>query len=1065
MKTNFALEVSHAFRQLQEIRSTRQFQAASRDPKVAGLEGSYPINENRDKPYPYFEIAFWADCQGWQKAKVDIRRVATPVLNVDKPTFPFFQVVKAKIDSDPNNTVKGKGACPPASPNLDSVDNSFFQPVQSPNTNEFAPVLSAPFKFEAGPEIQKGADTSSQFAIQALVFRPMSVIEPVLPPGYGFAIIDEKCDVLFDSDSFRDMRENFCEESKDKSELHPWLVSGVDTPLNISYGGRAKRAFLTNFHFPGLSAGQPIYLLVFQDGDQQLTLDLAIIVVASICLLFYFLLISLAALAHLALRGPFHWDYAPRMIWPCPQNAVAYFQIFIANLLFSLLYHGVYRGLHEAPLLGFTIGLAALSTFFAILRLTASSRALLRFGLAGVSLALLLALAVEIFRLYMGKDLSSSASAGLTEWSKLIWLPLVTGFLAMLFARPFPAPVAWLKLTPETMEEVKRWWARNFNLLYALAIVSLMVCTSVVPCAGFFKYAYDEVSELSLKHDEAVLAERLLQRLDRVARFYTPYNARQVAKNRLALRLDRYDKSALPVNNLGDGYFFGTCHEPSLDETPDNSRCPQETKEDPVDLGFNDWIEKHIAQATLTFPSNELGSEMSRLGVAETDEPTSWERYWLEPGATTFILHWKPHTRAPGFMVWAGYPESQGLLIRARLILLAFVGILLVWLTSLSKMIFLTNLECAPSLEVVQWKNTKNIKRDSLVIGLPRSGKSGQLRKLGGLDSRDFRDFRDLQSGNSTASKICGLESTDCWSGVIILDQFDFNMRDPGWNQKRLELIERLLRDADQILVLVSAVDPMYFLTAERDTVLCEGDGARQTDLILDRWARALDKFARVQLTNTREEAFADAVEKFSNRGKAYEQLANWIEEECRYTPMLQRVGVALLEKVQEDPLPTRLQLTDMVVDRVDAYYRMLWAGLTGSERLVLYQLALDGWANPKNASAIHQLEQKRLIYREPMYRIMNDSFRDFIRSSEHQREILEWQKKDQQSTWQALRFVLLAAVIGVGVWLLYAQAQLFQIGVGYITAIATLLTAVAGFTARWKRSPTPAAADPPPGP
>jgi hypothetical protein len=176
---------------------------------------------------------------------------------------------------------------------------------------------------------------------------------------------------------------------------------------------------------------------------------------------------------------------------------------------------------------------------------------------------------------------------------------------------------------------------------------------------------------------------------------------------------------------------------------------------------------------------------------------------------------------------------------------------------------------------------------------------------------------------------------------------------------------------------------------------------------------------------------------------------------------MLQRVGVALLEQYQKPPLPTRQQLTDIMVDRVDAYYRMLWAGLTSSERLVLYQLALDGWANPKNAAAIHQLEQKQLIYRQPMYRIMNDSFRDFIRSSEHQREIQEWQKKEQQSTWQGLRFVLLAAIIGVGVWLLYAQAQLFQIGVGYITAIATLLTAVAGFTAKWKRSAAAPPTDP----
>jgi hypothetical protein len=1063
MKHNFLQETNDAFHQLQELRKTPEFQRASSDPNVSGLEGSFPIQKYRKQPYPYFEIAFWANCQGEQLAKVDIRKVATPTINLNKPAFLFYQVVKAKMDWDEDNPAQGKPTCPPASENQDSWEYSFFQPVQSPNTNEFAPVLSAPFHRAVNPTMLPGADAGNKLAIQALVFRPMSVIDPVLPPGYGFAVIDGKCNVLFDSDSFRDLRENFCEESKDKSELYPWLVSGVDTPLNISYGGREKRAFLTNFRFPGLSAGQPVYLLVFQEADQQLTLDLAIILVCTICLLFYFLVLALFAAGHLVLRGPFHWHYAPHIIWPCPKSGVAYAEIFVSSLLLSLLYHRLYRGLHEAPLIAFTLGLAVLATLFAILRLRDNpSRVLWRYGISAASLAVLSEIFIACLRLSYGKDLSPSASAGMTEWSKLLCLPLLGGIIAAFFAPPIRPMPAWTKFTPEKVEAARHWLRRHFNLAYSLALVSLMVCTSLVPCAGFFKYAYDEVSQLALKHDEAVLADRLLQRRDRIARFYGAFpEQQQVADDRLALLLDRYDQGSLPYSTLPDGHFFDTCNEPGFRSRNDDLGCPPPDKENPVDLGLNDWIEKHIARATLTFPSNDLGSEMSRLGVAETDVRTSWERYWLEPGATTFILSWKRPSRAPGFMVWAGYPEAHGLMIWARIVLIVFVGIMLVWLNNLSKIIFLTNLQCAPTLEEAQWKSASDIKRDTLVIGLPRSGKSAQLRKLPGLDPSDFRDLRDLQTGDPSDGKIAAVESTNCLSGVIVLDQFDFNMRDPDWNQKRLALLERLSKYPDQILVLVSTVDPMYFLAAERDTVLCPGKDAAQSSLLLDRWARALDKFAHVKLPNTREKEFCKMLDEYSKQGEACKQFADWIEAECKYTPMLQRVGVALLEKFPKEPPHTRVQLIDMVVDRADAYYRMLWAGLTGSERLVLYQLALDGWANPKNAPAIHQLEQKGLICRNPMYQIMNDSFRDFIRTSEHQQEIQEWQKKEQQSAWQGLRFVLLAAIIGVGVWLLYAQAQLFQIGVGYITAIATLLTAVAGFTAKWKRSPVAPPTDP----
>jgi hypothetical protein len=96
------------------------------------------------------------------------------------------------------------------------------------------------------------------------------------------------------------------------------------------------------------------------------------------------------------------------------------------------------------------------------------------------------------------------------------------------------------------------------------------------------------------------------------------------------------------------------------------------------------------------------------------------------------------------------------------------------------------------------------------------------------------------------------------------------------------------------------------------------------------------------------------------------------------------------------------------VLDLADSYYHILWSILTPSERLVLYQLAMDGWTNPRNIASILQLKRKLLIFRDPMYRII-------------------------------------AVAIGVGVWLLYMQAAFSQIVVAYIAAITTLLTAIAG--------------------
>jgi hypothetical protein len=1045
MKSNFEKELDGALRQMKQLPYTQTFRKPFQEFNGFRWIPEYPIPQETG-PYPYFEIVFWGDGAGNQVGKIDIRKVATPAVKLDQ--FPFYQTLLSEINWEERAGNKTDQACQPPANEGSLGACSYFQPILSPNTNEFAPVLATPNRDQAekSPKGARGAPL-----VQVLVFRPMSVIDSILPPGYGFAVVDGNCQVLFHSEAFRDLRENFCEESKDRSELRPWLFRGVNAPLNITYGGRGERAYLTNFPFPGLSAGQATYLIVFEEGDQKLTLDLAVNLVCSILLGLYFIVLLIAAAAHLILRGALHWDYAPRIVWPCREFAAEYLQIFLCNALLCMIYRHFYHRLHEAPLLGLTLGVVLLGTLFVIVRLSALPGALLTFGVAGCGVAILGWLAIGASYGTWPSKISASAQETLQEWAALPWLPLALGVYAILVSDP-------LKWFQRLIDQNAALWNRcdsflkeRSNFFYALAAVSLIACGSVVPCTGFFKYAYDVVSAISLKHDEALFAERLIARKTRIANYYKLLNAPALAGKRLDEQFDRYDKGAADSGPA----FFTTENEPSFAGFTPQTACPSPERKAPIGSALSYWIEREIALVTLAIPSNQLGSEINRLGVDETEKEASWERYWLEPSATYVTLNWKETSRAPCFAVHATFSEWPGLQTPERAALAAFLTLVVFWLISLSKKIFLTNVESAPSLEIVNWKQVSDIKRDCLVIGLPRSGKSKQLRKLKGLDLRDFRDLRDLQAERVTAGRLCALEDIDCYSGAIIIDQFDFNMRDPEWNKKRLRLISKLRNETDANLVLVSTIDPLYFLVEERHEVLSVTEEPRTIDHLLDCWARALDKFAPVKLPSAVGDEFAEEADRFFERGGHSARFARWICNECSYTPMLQKIGVELFRKFDKAHLPTRQEIVGMIADRADAYYRMLWAGLTGGERLVLYQLALDGWANPKNAQAIHQLEQKQLIYRQPMYRILNGSFRSFIRSSEHEKEIAEWQKKEHESTWQVLRFVLIAAVIGVGVWLFYAQAQLFQIGTGYITALATLLTAIAGLAGRWRRQGT----------
>src|SRR5438445_9813350 len=98
-------------------------------------------------------------------------------------------------------------------------------------------------------------------------------------------------------------------------------------------------------------------------------------------------------------------------------------------------------------------------------------------------------------------------------------------------------------------------------------------------------------------------------------------------------------------------------------------------------------------------------------------------------------------------------------------------------------------------------------------------------------------------------------------------------------------------------------------------------------------------------------------------------------------------------------------------------------------------------------------VDTKLLIYKAPMDRVMNESVRRFVESPDDTHEIAHWAKNEKQSTWRALRLFLVVVAVAAGMWLLYAQAELFQVGVGYVVAIGTLLTAVTGLLGRSKQA------------
>lgn len=98
--------------------------------------------------------------------------------------------------------------------------------------------------------------TSSIF----LTTQLRSLHNPVLPPGFGFAIIDKTGSVWFHSDATRNLQENFLEET-DEPSLVAALTNRAPLKISGSYLGKDHEFFLKPL------AGMPLYLVAFRETN------------------------------------------------------------------------------------------------------------------------------------------------------------------------------------------------------------------------------------------------------------------------------------------------------------------------------------------------------------------------------------------------------------------------------------------------------------------------------------------------------------------------------------------------------------------------------------------------------------------------------------------------------------------------------------------------------------------------------------------------------------------------------------------------------------------------------
>ena len=137
-----------------------------------------------------------------------------------------------------------------------------------------------------------------------------SLIRPVLPPGFEFAVIDHTGKVLFHSDRQRNVSENFFEETDDNRRLRAQIAAHSAEPVSIRYWGAAYRAYVKPMELPDT------YVVAMAQKQRAWAINREWLVVALIFLVGYLGLWLVAALVTLVFDAS--W------IWPDPARRVGY---------------------------------------------------------------------------------------------------------------------------------------------------------------------------------------------------------------------------------------------------------------------------------------------------------------------------------------------------------------------------------------------------------------------------------------------------------------------------------------------------------------------------------------------------------------------------------------------------------------------------------------------------------------------------------------------------------------------------------------------------------------------
>lgn len=968
---------------------------------------SYSHNPGVGKPpaaktYPYLHSAFWTDDDGQQIVKWSTSNYLAPMIDLSE----------SRIYTGPKSTY------------LDGTGPAFhFDSIMPPNKLEYLAALTMTTEDCDQNLLVRGIRPDLTGGSASLIAQPLSLIDPILPSGYGFALLDETGLVLFHADKTKNSHENVLQESDWSKQLYAATFGhSTQRSLKIKYLGKDYRVRV----LPVTRVSQaPWSLVVYRDLASVRTLNLQSMTMTSMLLLAILGIPTIAIAIWSAIRRP---QFAPEWLWPNHARLGTYLYLVVVYTLLIILF----------LILGFTgsseqnvVACAAVPyTAFLLtawcIRAYAPGRLKVAMRRKIFTLAMI-AVLVSIAILLIWPRAHLRAFTYLLVFGVIAVLPLLDQprrYLADQWKRSF--------LRSAAAERISSRMKGPLSVLrscYLLSIVLLLLLLGVLTPMALFRASLDVERRLSIKqaqlHLASALDRRLLLTREQCKSDELGFEAcAEFDKESVTWSQDECASSAWRTTEFKRiGGKEGTVWsqivlDPRFLKDGKLPICPHLPREQREEL-YSGWFHNLVYALHLDY--NQTAAEMlgtiSDRVYSKSDTAPEWS--W-DNEASAMTLRWHGvHLMAPkgdkasapenhnamenDLLITSNIPASSvlhasaGVTVATGVILV--VG-LIVW--ALARRIFLFHVIPLKMTAALRVAESIREGRNVLILQPPISDWHLDAQK-------QTWDLRNMATGPKWAEQF-DLNTLEV-NTVIEIEHFEYGLNDPELNNQKSILIQRLVER------------PHTQLAAIMTVAASPGEYGSM--------------FPALEVIDLREEPFYWR--------KQYEGPAqDLIFKECGPIPALWPIGAQLAKDIRQESIYSEETITSEILERADGYYRLIWKECSEDQKFVLAQLAEDGLLNPTNGRAIRQLVRRDLITTDPQFRLMNESFRRFVTSATTTALKQEWLSESRGSGWGKVHGTFFMTMILLGAFLLTTQNALWQSSAAYVTtALGALGTLV----------------------